>query len=194
MNDPVEIRLLANFIHEQLFQMLWEQPMTEAQLSAKLGLTRGAIGYHLNQLKKADLIYLTKIEPEKHGILQKFYSPIASCIIIDYNKTPDPLKRYFIQKQIEHLRGVLTVLKLSNHFSGITSENLEKFAVAMLKQLKITCKNYEEGPVGNNVEDFKIKIYAEALENLFDPNEQLDSYNTIAKHIRKLLPINNRIL
>ena len=100
---------------------------------------------------------------------------------------PISIEISFIQKQIEYLRGVFTVLRLSNHFSGITPENLEKFAVAMLKQLKITCKNYEKGPVVKNVEDFKIKIYAEALKNLFDPNKQLAGDNSIANHIRKLL-------
>jgi DNA-binding transcriptional ArsR family regulator len=175
VDDPETIRLFADFTHSKMLQLLSEHPMTEAQLSAELGITRAAIGYHLNPLKKAGLIYLYKVEAEEHGILQKFYSPIAAVIVANYDNIPKDVKRNFIQIQIEHLRGIFTALQLQHRFSGISPENLEKLAVAMLKQLEKTCRDYKGVKVVKNAENLKIKIYAEALASL----TKLDEWNAL---------------
>ncbi|MFQ6075384.1 MAG: ArsR/SmtB family transcription factor, partial [Candidatus Bathyarchaeia archaeon] len=148
MNDPEKIRLLADFTRAEILQLLCERPMTEAQLSKEIGLTRAAVGYHLNLLKKAQLIYLKKVEPEEHGILQKFYSPIAALIIVDFDRIPNDVRRHFIQTQIEHLRGIFIAFQLRHRFFGVSPAALEKLAVAMLKQLeKSGRKHLEEGAV-----------------------------------------------
>jgi DNA-binding transcriptional ArsR family regulator len=166
VDDPEKIRLLADFTRAEVLQLLGEHPMTEAQLSKELGLTRAAVGYHLNLLMKAQLIYLERVEPEEHGILQKFYSPLAAFFIVDYDRIPNDAKRYFIQTQILHLRGIFTAFQLNHHFSSVSPETLEKLAVAMLKQLEnIGRKHAEEGPI-ENAETMKVKIYVEALESL----------------------------
>ncbi len=175
MDDPETIRLFAGFTHSKMLQLLSEHPMTETQLSAELGITRAAIGYHLKPLEKAGLIYLYKVEAEGHGILQKFYSPIAAVIIANYDNIPSHVKRNFIQIQIEHLRGIFTVLQLQHRFSGISPENLEKLAEAMLKQLEKTCRDYKGEKVVKNAENLKIKIYAEAFTSL----TKLDEWNTL---------------
>ena len=175
VDDPEKIRLLANFTHRMILQLLSERPMTEAQLSEELGMTRSAIGYHLNPLKKANLIYLNKVEPEGHGILQKFYSSVAAFFVVNYHSIPDDVKRCFIQMQIEHLRGVFTTLQLQHHFLGISPENLERLAIAMLKQLKRTCIDYEGKKVVENAENLKVKIYAETLASL----AKLDEWSTL---------------
>jgi len=145
--------------------------MTEAQLSKELGLTRAAVGYHLNLLMKAQLIYLDRVEPEGHGILQKFYSPIAAFFIVDCGRIPNDVRRYFIQMQIMYLRGIFIAFQLHHRFFGISPATLEKLAVAMLKQLENTGrKHVKEGPV-DNAETLKVKIYAEALESLTKQEE-----------------------
>ncbi len=172
VDDPDKIRLLADFTRAEILQLLCEHPMTEAQLSKELGLTRAAVGYHLNLLlMKTQLIYLERVEPEEHGILQKFYSPIAAFFIVAYDRIPNEAKRYFIQTQIIHLRGIFTAFRLNHHFSGVSPETLEKLAVAMLKQLEETGRKHtKEGPV-KNAETLKVKIYAEAFENLMKQDE-----------------------
>ncbi|MFB0514904.1 MAG: ArsR/SmtB family transcription factor [Candidatus Bathyarchaeia archaeon] len=171
VDDPDKIRLLADFTRAEILQLLCEYPMTEAQLSDELGLTRAAVGYHLNLLKKAQLIYLEKVEPEEHGILQKFYSPVAAFFIVDYDRIPNDAKRYFIQTQIIHLRGIFTAFQLNHHFPGVSPTTLEKLAVALLKQLENTGRKHaEKGPV-ENAETLKVKIYAEALESLMKQDE-----------------------
>ena len=171
VDDPEKIKLLADFTRAEILQLLSEHPMTEAQLSEELGLTRAAVGYHLNLLLKAELIYLERVEPEEHGILQKFYSPTAAFFIVDYNRIPRDAKRYFLQMQIMYLRGIFIAFQLNHRFFGVSPETLEKLATTMLRQLEETGRKYaKKGPV-ENAETLKVKIYAEALDNLTKQDE-----------------------
>lgn len=145
--------------------------MTETQLSEQLGLTRAAVGYHLRLLKDAELISISKVEAEKHGILQKYYAPIAGLLIIDPAYMPEDVKRYFIRTQIEHLRGMFSVFQLYHHVSEVSSRNLERLAIAMLKQLKIVGQKHMKDMARGDVESLKVKIYAEALANLTKQRE-----------------------
>ena len=163
VDDPDKIRLLADFTRTEILQLLCEYPMTEAQLSKELGLTRAAVGYHLKLLMKAQLIYLQKVEPEEHGILQKFYRPKAALFIVDYDRIPNDVKRYFIQTQIMHLRGLFAAFRLSRHFLNVSPTTLEELAVEMLKQLENTGRKHSEEEPVENALTLKIKIYAKAL-------------------------------
>ena len=167
VKNPKEIRLLAKFKHREILQLLSEHPMTETELSQILGLTKSAIGYHLKQLMQSNLIYIKKVEIEHHGIQQKFYSPIATFIIATYDQTPDNIKRYFIQVQIEHVIGILAALQCENSFFfDIHSETIEKLALMLWKQLEQTCKKYESSNVIETAESLKITIYTDALNKL----------------------------
>ena len=42
----------------------------------------------------AGLIQIDRVEAEKHGILQKFYTPISDVFIIDPDKTPKSVQSY----------------------------------------------------------------------------------------------------
>lgn len=171
VNDPDKIRLLADFTRTEILQLLGEHPMTEAQLSRELGLTRAAVGYHLNLLKKYELIYLQKVEPEEHGILQKFYCPVAAFFIVHCDCIPKDVRRFFIQMQIVNLRGIFVAFQLQHRFFGVSPTTLEKLALTMLKQLENIGRKYsEEGPV-ENAETLKVKICAEALRSLTKQNE-----------------------
>ncbi len=171
VDDPDKIRLLADFTRAEILQLLCERPMTEAQLSEELGLTRAAVGYHLNLLLKAELIYLERVEPEEHGILQKFYSPIAAFFIVDYNRIPHDAKRYFLQMQIMYLRGIFIAFQLNHRFFGVSPETLEKLATTMLRQLEETGRKYTKRTPVEDAETLKVRIYAEVLENLTKQDE-----------------------
>ena len=167
MNNSKEIQLLAKFKHREILQLLSERSMTQTELSKILGLTKSAIGYHLKQLMQANLIYIKKVEVENHGIQQKFYSPIANFIIATYDQTPDKIKRYFIQMQIEHVIGILAALQcVRAHFLEITSETIEKMAIMLWKQLEQTCEKYASDNVTETAVRLKIKIYTDAFNNL----------------------------
>ena len=175
--DPAKIRLLADFTRAEILQLLHELPMTESQLSKELGLTKAAVGYHLNLLKKAELICLDRREPEKHGILQKFYSPVAGFFIVDYDQIPDDVKRYFIQTEIILLRGLFTAFQLDHHFYGISAITLEKLAIAMLRQLATTGRKYTEEKLVETPGALKVKIYAEAVATLMKQDEWHSLFN-----------------
>jgi len=145
--------------------------MTETQLSQQLGLTRAAVGYHLHLLMDAGLINIDKVEAEKHGILQKFYVPIADLFIVDPARIPEDVQRYFMRTQIEHLRGMFSVFQLYHHISEVSSGTLEKLALAMLKQLKIVGQKHLKDAVPGDAESLRVKIYAEALANLTKQEE-----------------------
>jgi len=167
VTNSKEIQLLANFKHREILQLLSEHPMTQTELSQTLGLTKSAIGYHLKQLMHANLIYIKRVEVENHGIQQKFYSPIANFIIATHDRTPDNIRRYFIQMQIEHVIGMLAGLQsVRAHFFDITAETIEKLALMLWKQLEQTCKKYESYNVVETAESLKIMIYTDALNNL----------------------------
>jgi len=140
--------------------------MTETQLAEQLGLTRAAVGYHLHLLMDAGLIIITKVEAEEHGILQKYYIPIAVLLIVDPAHIPSDVQRYFIRMEIEHLRGIFSALRLYHHVSKVSSRTLEELAVAMLKQLKIVGQKHAKDMALEDAELLKVKIYAEALASL----------------------------
>ena len=171
VNKPKSIKLLADFTRSEILRLLNKYPMTETQLSGQLGITKAAVGYHLHLLLDTELIYIDRVQAEKHGILQKFYSPIADLFIVDLANTPKNVVRYFIQEQMEHLRGIFSVFKLYNRISEVSSRSLEKLAVAMLKQLKTVGQKHLEDLATGDSESLKIKIYAEALSDLTKQKE-----------------------
>jgi DNA-binding transcriptional ArsR family regulator len=163
--------LLADFTRTEILRLLSKYTMTETQLSEQLGLTKAAVGYHLHLLMDAGLINVDRVEAEKHGILQKFYTPISDLFIIDPDHVPKDVQRYFMRIQIEHLRGMFSVFQLYHHVSEFSSKTLEKLATAMLKQLKIVGQKHMKDRARGDPESLRVKIYAEALANLTKQKE-----------------------
>jgi len=152
--------------------------MTEKQLSNELGLTKAAVGYHLHLLLNAGLVEITKLEAEKHGILQKYYAPVAALFIIDTDNLPKDVKRFFIQTQIEHLRGMFIIFRIYHHISEFSLENLEKLALSLLIQLKEVAQKHLDDAPPKDPESFRVKIYSEAVARL---TEQKEWRNTFAR-------------
>ncbi len=171
VDNPESIRLLADFTRTEILRLLSKYPMTETQLAEQLGLTRAAVGYHLHLLMDAGLITISKVEAEEHGILQKYYTPIAVLLIVDPAHIPRDVQRYFIRMEIEHLRGIFSALQLYHHVSKVSSRTLEELAVAMLKQLKIVGQKHTKDMALEDAELLKVKIYTEALVNLTEQKE-----------------------
>ena len=165
------IQLLADFTRAEVIRLLSRRSMTGKQLSDELGLTKAAVGYHLHRLLDAELIEIIKLEPEKHGILQKYYTPIAALFIIDIDNVPKNAKRFFIQTQIEHLRGMLIFFRLHHHISKFSSEELEKVAMALLEQLKEVGQKHLNDEYPEDPESFRVKIYSEAVAKLTEQEE-----------------------
>ena len=167
IKDPEAIRLLADFTRAEILRLLSDRPMTETQLSSKLGLTKAAVGYHLHLLEGGGLIKVSRVEAEEHGILQKYYSTIAALFIVDPDFMPNDVKRYFLKIQIEHLRGMFSVFRLYDQIFKVSSKDMEELAVAMMRQLKMVGEKHTgEFVEDGDAETLRVKIYAEALANL----------------------------
>ncbi len=166
IEDPEVIRLLSSFVKSEILRLLSKKPMTETQLSKVLELTKAAVGYHLRPLRDVGLIRINRYETEEHGI-SKYYSTVASLFIVDPDFVPDDVKRYFLETQMIRLEGILSVFRLNGKIEEVSPENLEEVAKAMLRQLKIVGEKYttEKAEV-NETESLRIKIFAEALDNL----------------------------
>jgi len=182
VDDPEKIRLLADFTRAEILRLLSKYPMTETLLSKQLGLTKAAVGYHLHLLTDAGFIRIEKVEAEEHGILQKYYSSVAALFVADPDRIPNDVRRYFIQHQIEHLRGIFSVFQLYRHTSAVSSKTLEKLAVAMLRQLKEVGQKHSGEETLEDAETLKIKVYAEALSHLTKQEEWL----TLLRRPRKI--------
>jgi len=171
VEDPEVIRLLSSFIKSEILRLLSKKPMTETQLSKVLELTKAAVGYHLRPLRDTGLVKIDRYKTEEHGI-SKYYSTVASFFVVDPDFVPDDVKRYFLETQMMRLEGMLSVLRLYGRIETVSSENLEELAEAMSRQLKIVGEKYtkEKGEI-SETESLRIKILAEALDNLVKQNE-----------------------
>lgn len=145
--------------------------MTEKQLSDELGITKAAVGYHLQRLLNARLIRLVKLEAEKHGILQKYYAPTAVLFIVDIDVIARNIKRVFIEEQKKYLRGLFA--NLGGHYviCELSSEKLEKLAEMFLKQLKKIARKHLSDVSPKNTELFRGKLYREAVAELSNQEE-----------------------
>lgn len=166
MDDPDKIRLLADLTRAEILRLLSDSPMTETQLSKRLGLTKAAVGYHLRLLTEARLIRVERSEPEEHGIMQKYYSPVATVFIVDPDRIPRDARRHFISAETERLIGILGISRLHRRFSKVSTKTLQRLGEALLKQLRDVGKKYVEKKMRENAVSLRVKIYAEALTHL----------------------------
>jgi DNA-binding transcriptional ArsR family regulator len=170
IEDPEIIRLLSSFIKSEILRLLSKKPMTETQLSKVLELTKAAVGYHLRPLKNAGLIKIDRYVTEEHGI-SKYYSAVASMFVVDPDSMPDDVKRFFLETQMIRLEGMFSAFKLYGKIEEVSPENLEELAEAMLTQLKVVGREHttEKSKV-SEAESLRIRIFAEALDNLVKEN------------------------
>jgi hypothetical protein len=107
---------------------------------------------------------------EIHGITQKYFEPTSSIFIIDFEKTPKTLKKYFLQLHLERLRGILSVFQLMRTKQEppvtITAQELNDIAYEIAKQLSVVGKKYEKTDSTLNRETLLIAIYSEALNTV----------------------------
>lgn len=179
VEDPEVIRLLSSFIKSEILRLLSKKPMTETQLSKVLELTKAAVGYHLRPLRDKGLIKVDRYVTEEHGI-SKYYSTAASFFVVDPDFVPDDTKRYFLETQMMRLEGMLSVFRLYGGIDEVSPENLEELAEAMLRQLKIVGeKHTTEKAEVNETESLRIRIFAEALDNLVKQNEYHNLFQNI---------------
>ena len=192
LDDPNKIKLVADIERSEILHMLSRRPMTETQLAEGLRITKAAVGYHLKLLMDEGLIKIERQEAEEHGILQKYYEPIARVFIIDPDHLPDNASRNFIIKtQMDRIKGSLDVFQLYENLHGrslsISSEFLENATTEMLKQVRDVARKYEMEETVEEGEIIETRIHAEALKSLIKKYAHHKRYGRLGTHIIRLL-------
>src|SRR5580698_6020611 len=111
VSEPKVAKLLVDPVKRQILRHLAEEELTQKMLASRLEMADPSVYYHLKELKAAGLVTVARTEPERHGIIQKFYTADALYFIADYSKVPLELRAYFLAVSLERLRGIFAILR-----------------------------------------------------------------------------------
>ncbi len=183
IDEPKIIKVLADPVRREILRQLRHESQTQTQLARKLNITKPSMNHHLQLLRKSRLIRIARTKAESHGILQKFYEPTSNLFIEDFEKTPPPLQKYFLQFHIERLRGMLSVFQLIGKTRGgpinITSDELKGLAQEIARQTAKVGRRYEKTGTTMNRETLLICIYSKALEEVMTESKWKDFFDLV---------------
>jgi len=172
-------KILADPVRREILRLLNIKPQTSTQLAERLNLSKSTVGHHLIVLRRMKLIKIKWAMPGSHGILEKYYEPVALVFIEDYKHIPEDLKKYFLSIHMERLRGVLSTLQLvgdmTSAFQTIRKtweqtvkipsdfDLLSELGNESLKYMTQIGQKYENMMTDLDAETLLTKIYSEAL-------------------------------
>ncbi|HVC27873.1 MAG TPA: winged helix-turn-helix domain-containing protein [Nitrososphaerales archaeon] len=189
--DQKVAKLLVDPIKRQILRHLAEEELTQKMLAERLGIADPSVYYHLKELKAAGMVVVARSEPEKHGIIQKFYTADALYFVADYAKVPLDLRRYFLDVNLERLRGVFAILRALRGITiALSSSEMEKLADRLAYSLAEVAKEHQDWPLSGGRESLIITLYGEALQRVIekDPgsiaplSSQLSSLGLLGAH------------
>ena len=172
-------KILADPVRREILRLLVIQPQTATQLAEKLNLTKSTVGHHIQLLLKAKLIRIKRAEPGPHGIVEKYYEPVALVFIEDYSKISKEERKYFLNIHIERLRGMFSAFQLMMNESGSFKavreswessikgssrhDLLNELANETLKRITQVGEKYENVMTNLDGETILTKIYSETF-------------------------------
>ncbi len=175
-------KILADPIRREILRLLTIKPQTITQLAEKLNLSKSTVGHHIRVLRRMKLVKIKVAKPGSHGILEKYYEPVALVFVENYDKIPKQLKKYFINIHMERLRGVLSTLQLVGditsafqtiresweHIIKIPSDFdlLNELADEAMKYMTEVGRRYENMMTTLDGETLLTKIYSETLRSI----------------------------
>ncbi len=169
ISDRRVAKLLVDPVKRQILRHLAEEELTQKMLAERLGMADPSVYYHLKELKAARLVTVARSEPERHGILQKFYAAGAMYYIADYSELPLELRAYFLAVNLERLRGVFAILRALRGITiTLSSGEMEKLADRIAYSLAEVAKEHEGAPFEGGRESLIITLYGEALQRVIE--------------------------
>jgi DNA-binding transcriptional ArsR family regulator len=175
-------KTLADPVRREILRLLNIKPQTSTQLAEKLYLSKSTVGHHIAVLRRKKLIRIKWAKPGSHGILEKYYEPVALVLIEDYRKIPEEMKKYFLNIHMERLRGVFSTLQIvgdmASAFEVIKTswahtvkipdgyDLLNELADETLKYMNQIAERYEDTMTDLDAETLLTKIYSEALRSI----------------------------
>jgi len=175
-------KILADPVRREILRLLNIKPQTSTQLADRLNLSKSTVGHHIVVLRRKRFIRIKWAKPGSHGILEKYYEPVALVLIEDYTKIPEEMKKYFLNIHMERLRGVFSTLQIvgdiASAFEMIRTswahtvkipngyDLLNELADETLKNMTRIGEKYENTMTDLDAETLLTKIYSEALRSI----------------------------
>ncbi|MDG6978331.1 MAG: helix-turn-helix transcriptional regulator [Nitrososphaerota archaeon] len=169
VSDQGAARMLVDPVKRQILRHLAEEELTQKMLAQRIGIADPSVYYHLKGLSAAGLVRVVRREPERHGIVQKFYGAGALYFIVDYAKVPLDLKRDLLAVNLERLRGVFAILKaLRGTAVSLSTVEMEALADRVARSLVEVAREHEGRPFDGGRESLIIALYGEAMARVME--------------------------
>ena len=173
ISDKKVARLLVDPVKRQILRHLAEEELTQKMLAERLGMADPSVYYHLKELKAARLVAVARSEPERHGIIQKFYTADAMYYIADYSRVPLELRAYFLSVNLERLRGVFAILRaLKGIRITLSSSEMERLADRLARSLAEVAVERQDDRFEGGRESLIITLYGEALQRVIEDDPE----------------------
>ncbi len=175
-------------MRREILRLLAPRAETGNGLSKTLGMSPSAVCYHLQALKAAGFIRVEKLETESHGMVQKFYRASALAFLIDCDKLPLDMKRYFGPLEIERARGLVAALLMRNAGFDPSVDLVQGLCETFSRSVvQVVVENNGTFDV-EDPEGLIAHIYQEALSRLLGSDTQ--SFRRLS-HAVPLLPVHH---
>jgi DNA-binding transcriptional ArsR family regulator len=149
-----------------ILNILRRGPLTQAELSESLGLTNATVSHHLSLLKRIGLISVAREEVESHGILKKFYTPTAFLYVLDVDRLPRAVARYYYPINVERARGILSALPPAG-MTGLRGKDIDVLGEEFTRTLVKVARGYAKVTIETaEGEELVRKVYRETLADL----------------------------
>jgi DNA-binding transcriptional ArsR family regulator len=175
VDDPKVAYVLVDPMRRAILSFLRQKPMTQAQLADELGLSDASLNYHMKKLKGAGLVVISRRVAEEHGIIQKFFSPVAFLFVYDLDALPKDISRYFYPISVERALGMISALEVNGSLVGGDGGNGKASSAAgrlnigavtedLSRLLVSIARRYEKRDAQHGDEGVAYEIYAKAVK------------------------------
>lgn len=165
IRDESQATLLFDPIRREILRLLSRQALTGKDLSDIIGISAPAMHHHLNALARGQFITVVKREAGIHGIVQKWYRSAAQAFIVDRDRLPDRIRRYFMSMDMERARGVAAASAVWTKGSKLSERGLDSLTRQICTLIARAAQN-DKGGLEDDPEKVFLRIYIEALKQL----------------------------
>ncbi len=106
IRHPKKLKAITSELGWKVYQELSKSPASPIDIARKFKLHEQKVYYHINQLRKADLIRLVKTE-ERQGALTKFYAAKPDAIVITHDNVASRKFKPSAENVPEILKGFI---------------------------------------------------------------------------------------
>ncbi len=162
VTNESQAKLIIDPMRTKILRLLTSRPCTAKELSDTIHLTPPSIGHHLKALVHGELVSIVKQEAESHGIMQKWYRAKAQTFIVDEERLPIDVRRYFMPIDIERARGVLACASLLRDNVTPSTGHMEKLTYQICRSICKTARRLDDRQE-SDPERVVHRLYVEAL-------------------------------